>query len=70
MQKKDHSSINIQWELVDNPDSDQLLRQAVALILRELEKGPSSEGFDKIDLTGHAESVLVENNNQSQPATS
>jgi hypothetical protein len=60
MQK--NSSINVQWVLVDTPDSDQLVGQAVALILRELEQGSNPEGFDKIVRPGQAEGAPVESN--------
>jgi hypothetical protein len=67
---KDDSPIKIKWELVNTPNSDQLFQKVIELILRELEQTLAPEGFDKTAPTGHAESVPVENNNQSQPINS
>ena len=68
--KDDRSPIDIQWEVISTPDADQLIRQAVVLILRELEHGPIPEGFDNMTSSGHAESIPVENSNQPKPTRS
>ena len=57
--KNDHSPIQIHWELFETPDSDSLVRQAVALILGELECGSTAEVFDKVVPSEHAEGIPV-----------
>ena len=67
MQNRSNKQIGILWEHLPSEDSAQLVRQAVALILAEIERDSTADGFDKIAAPGHAEGVPVENNNQSKP---
>jgi hypothetical protein len=57
--------IRIVWEHLPDPDSAKLVRQAVELILAEIEHDSTGEGFDKIAAPGHAEGVPVGNNDKS-----
>ena len=64
-----HNPIRIFWEHLQEPDSAQLVRQAVELILAEIKRDPTAEAFDKLATPGHAEDAPVESNNQSTPTT-
>ena len=57
--------IRILWEHVEDASSVQSIRQAVELILAEMEPESTAEGFDKIAPSGHAEGAPVESDNQS-----
>lgn len=60
-----HKPIRIFWEQLEYPNSAKLVRQAVELILREMEQDPTAEAFDEVATSGHAEDAPVESNNQS-----
>ena len=58
-----HKPIRIFWEQLQDPNSAKLVRQAVELILKEMEQDPTAEAFDKVATSGHAEDAPVESNN-------
>jgi hypothetical protein len=68
--QSNHKSIQIIWEHLQDADSARLLRQAVELILAEIERDSTVEAFDKLATSGHAEGAPVENNNQSRSTPS
>jgi hypothetical protein len=57
--------IRILWEHVEDAGAAQLILQSVELILAEMERDSSSEPFDKLAASGHAEDARVESNNKS-----
>lgn len=57
--------IRILWERAEDAGSAQLIRQAVELILAEMERDSPVEAFDKLAIPGHAEDIPVESDNQS-----
>ncbi len=54
----------ILWERIDDPNAEELLRQAIALILDDPRELSPEVSFDKELLTGLNEGVPVENANQ------
>jgi hypothetical protein len=64
-QNPNNKPIRIVWEHLQDPDSEKLVRQAVELILEEIERESASEDFDKSATLGHAEGVPIENNDKS-----
>jgi len=67
--QRNKKSIRIVWEHHPDSNSAQHVRQAVELILAELDRDATAENFDKIPTPGHDENVPVENNNQSSQTT-
>jgi len=62
--------IRILWESVEDAGSAQLIRRAVELILAEMERNSTTDTFDKLATSGHAEGAPVENNNQARSTPS
>jgi hypothetical protein len=61
----DNKPVRIFWDHLRDPDSAKLVRQAVELILAEIERDSTVADFDKIVTHGHAEGVPVESNEKS-----
>ena len=54
---RNHDPIRILWEELQDPESAQLVRRAVELILSEIEQDSKGAAFDRLAIPGHAESI-------------
>ena len=68
MQNENHQhQLKILWEDTRDPKAEELLRQAIALILNDPQELSPKGRFDSEPLTGLNEGVPVENENQQTP---